>query len=210
MRKRKPLLEFTDAAQRDIERCVLFHRLNNGHQWQRRRTQIRREACRITNDPKLHPIQWAHPISGLEFRRKNVDQFVIIYTYFEPCASTPNGLVSIRAVRHGAQQNVRWGVEESQLARLPLFTRPAMLRNYMPAVAGPPLALFSGSTRCSCTCDGAKDRTYSSQLEDKVPLMKPLSIGEVAKRTGVRTSALRYYEDAGVLLAAARVRDRRC
>ena len=35
--------------------------------------------------------------------------------------------------------------------------------------------------------------------------MKPLSIGEVAKRTGIRTSALRYYEEAGVLPAPARV-----
>lgn len=39
--------------------------------------------------------------------------------------------------------------------------------------------------------------------------MKPLSIGEVAKRTGIRTSALRYYEEAGVLPAAARVGGRR-
>jgi MerR family transcriptional regulator, redox-sensitive transcriptional activator SoxR len=39
--------------------------------------------------------------------------------------------------------------------------------------------------------------------------MKPLSIGEVARRTGIRTSALRYYEEAGVLPAAARVGGRR-
>jgi MerR family redox-sensitive transcriptional activator SoxR len=35
--------------------------------------------------------------------------------------------------------------------------------------------------------------------------MKPLSIGELAKRTGIRTSALRYYEEAGILPAPARV-----
>ena len=35
--------------------------------------------------------------------------------------------------------------------------------------------------------------------------MKPLSIGEVAKRTGIRTSALRYYEEAGILPPPARV-----
>lgn len=40
--------------------------------------------------------------------------------------------------------------------------------------------------------------------------MKPLSIGEVARRTGVRTSALRYYEDAGILPRPARVSGRRC
>jgi MerR family transcriptional regulator, redox-sensitive transcriptional activator SoxR len=39
--------------------------------------------------------------------------------------------------------------------------------------------------------------------------MKALSIGEVAKRTGVRTSALRYYEEAGILPAPTRVSGRR-
>jgi len=39
--------------------------------------------------------------------------------------------------------------------------------------------------------------------------MKPLSIGEVARRTGVRTSALRFYEESGLLPAAARVNGRR-
>lgn len=39
--------------------------------------------------------------------------------------------------------------------------------------------------------------------------MKALSIGEVAKRTGVRASALRYYEEAGILPAPARVSGRR-
>jgi MerR family redox-sensitive transcriptional activator SoxR len=39
--------------------------------------------------------------------------------------------------------------------------------------------------------------------------VKPLSIGEVARRTGIRTSALRYYEEAGVLPKAARVNGRR-
>ena len=34
--------------------------------------------------------------------------------------------------------------------------------------------------------------------------MKALSIGEVARRTGVRTSAIRYYEDAGILPKPAR------
>jgi MerR family transcriptional regulator, redox-sensitive transcriptional activator SoxR len=39
--------------------------------------------------------------------------------------------------------------------------------------------------------------------------VKTLSIGEVARRSGVRTSALRYYEDAGILPATARVGGRR-
>jgi MerR family redox-sensitive transcriptional activator SoxR len=36
-----------------------------------------------------------------------------------------------------------------------------------------------------------------------------LTIGEVAKRTGVRTSALRFYEEAGVLPPPERVNGRR-
>lgn len=36
-----------------------------------------------------------------------------------------------------------------------------------------------------------------------------LSIGEVAERTGLRPSALRYYEDVGLLAPAARIGGRR-
>jgi len=36
-----------------------------------------------------------------------------------------------------------------------------------------------------------------------------LSIGEVARRTGLRTSALRYYEQSGLLPAPTRVKGRR-
>lgn len=39
--------------------------------------------------------------------------------------------------------------------------------------------------------------------------MKPLSIGEVAKRAGVRTSAIRYYEEAGILPRPSRVSGQR-
>ena len=39
--------------------------------------------------------------------------------------------------------------------------------------------------------------------------MQDMTIGEVAKRTGLRTSALRYYEDAGVLPPPRRLNGRR-
>jgi MerR family transcriptional regulator, redox-sensitive transcriptional activator SoxR len=39
--------------------------------------------------------------------------------------------------------------------------------------------------------------------------MATLSIGEVARRTGVRPSALRYYEETGILPAPARVSGKR-
>ena len=39
--------------------------------------------------------------------------------------------------------------------------------------------------------------------------MTDLTIGEVARRAGVRTSALRYYEEAGIIPAVRRVNGRR-
>ena len=39
--------------------------------------------------------------------------------------------------------------------------------------------------------------------------MKSLSIGEIARKTGIRTSALRYYEEAGVLPLPERNNGRR-
>lgn len=39
--------------------------------------------------------------------------------------------------------------------------------------------------------------------------MEEMTIGEVARRTGLRTSAIRYYEAAGVLPPARRVNGRR-
>lgn len=39
--------------------------------------------------------------------------------------------------------------------------------------------------------------------------MAALSIGEVARKTGIRTSAIRYYEEAGILPTPARVSGRR-
>lgn len=40
--------------------------------------------------------------------------------------------------------------------------------------------------------------------------MRQLSIGEVARRTRIRPSAIRYYEEAGILPTPARVGGRRC
>jgi MerR family transcriptional regulator, redox-sensitive transcriptional activator SoxR len=40
--------------------------------------------------------------------------------------------------------------------------------------------------------------------------MKPLQIGEVARRAGIRTSAIRYYESIGLLPEPSRINGRRC
>jgi plasmid stabilization system protein ParE len=112
VKKTNPLVSFTDAAERDLDRYSIFLSRKGVRRPQRRIRELRREAELIANDPKLYPIDWTHPVSLLDFRRKNVDQFVIFYVHFEPTASMPDGLVSVRAVRHGAEQDVRLRVEE--------------------------------------------------------------------------------------------------
>ena len=116
MKKPKAAFRFTDAADRDIERCRLFLWRKPGGQPARRIGEIMREARRITHNPKLYPIESVHPVSGLEFRRKNVDRFVIVYAYLEPTPASPGGIVSIRSIRHGAEDDIFLGVEETRAA----------------------------------------------------------------------------------------------
>jgi hypothetical protein len=73
-----------------------------------------RQARKLTRAPKLHPVEATHPVSGLEFRRKNVGQFAIVYAYIEPTEAAPGGVVSVRAVHHGAEQDVFFRVEEAR------------------------------------------------------------------------------------------------
>src|SRR5262245_62922603 len=102
----KPRVVFTDKANDDIERCRLFLERMGARQPGRRIRAIFKGAWALRESPKLYPIEDVHAVSGLEFRRKNVDQFVIIYAYLEPTSSEPSGVVSIRRVRHAAEQDV--------------------------------------------------------------------------------------------------------
>lgn len=108
----KPNFRFTDRAERDIDWCRTFLKSIPRAKPASRMREIQKEARRILDSPKLYPIEHVHPVSGLEFRRKNVGQFVIIYAYLEPTSSLPHGEVSIRAVRHGAKEDVMLRVEE--------------------------------------------------------------------------------------------------
>src|SRR4051812_40684016 len=79
----KPEVVFTAQADRDIYRCGLFlERIGPGRPKQRMR-EIRAAARRLRDAPKIYPVQEVHPISGLEFRRRNVGQFTMLYAYLE-------------------------------------------------------------------------------------------------------------------------------
>jgi hypothetical protein len=61
----------------------------------------------------LNPNVWAlGPLTGLELRRCNAAQFAIVYAYLRPTERFPQGIVSIRAVRHVREKDVFEGVKE--------------------------------------------------------------------------------------------------
>jgi len=66
----------------------------------------------ITNAPEQTAIGFRRHHTGLELRRWNVRQFVIIYSYDSPSDTEPSGLVWIRAVRHSRVRNVFGWVRE--------------------------------------------------------------------------------------------------
>jgi plasmid stabilization system protein ParE len=108
----KPRLALTNQANRDLDRCRLFlQRIGASHP-RRRIREIREAAWRLRDSPKLYPVEEVHSVSGLELRRKNVGRFVIIYAFLEPTPSLPGGEVSIGRVRHAAEEDVLFRVEE--------------------------------------------------------------------------------------------------
>lgn len=110
--KSEPTVGFTELAERDIDRCRLFLERRGVPRAGRRIREIRKAAWALRYSPKLYPVEKIHAVNGLEFRRKNVGQFAIFYAYLEPTPSAPGGVISIRRVRHGAEQDVLFRVEE--------------------------------------------------------------------------------------------------
>ena len=126
MKKRnRPRLRFTERAKRDIESCRLFLYRRQNSQPERRIREIYQAARVLPDSPKLYPVEAVHPVTGLEFRRKIVGQFTIVYAYLDAAFSPPRGTVSVRAVRHGASEDVLFCVEES---RPTAAARPRPLR----------------------------------------------------------------------------------
>jgi hypothetical protein len=71
---------------------------------------------KILLGPRLNRIGVRRPLTGIELRRFGVAQFAIIYAYFPPSQRFPNGIVSIRAIRHWRVKDVFSGVKVPVLA----------------------------------------------------------------------------------------------
>jgi plasmid stabilization system protein ParE len=111
-RTSKPRIVFTVLATRDIDRCRLFLERKGVSHPERHIRAIYAAARMLRDSPKLYPVEEIHAVSGLEFRRKNVGQFALLYAFLDPSPLHPRGLVSIRRVRHGAEEDVMLRVEE--------------------------------------------------------------------------------------------------
>jgi plasmid stabilization system protein ParE len=132
MKKSRPVLWYTDSAKRDLENARLFLQRKTLGQPTRRVREILLAADRLRDSPKLYPVECVHPISHLRFRRKIVAQFVIIYAYIEPTARRPSGIVSIRAIRHAAREDVLFRVEQSRA--IPGWAFPPLRTGHQAAI----------------------------------------------------------------------------
>src|SRR5262245_15038992 len=103
-------IEYTPRAREDLRQARHFLRRHAGHPRARMREIL--QALRSIRDfPKLRPVEGLS-LMGLELRCRRAGKFVIVYSYFEPAVSDPGGFVSVRAIRHVAEEDVRFGVEE--------------------------------------------------------------------------------------------------
>jgi hypothetical protein len=107
-----PYLDLMPRVPDDIDECLEFIARQPWGKAGDRRRDILRGIRETRFEPKRNAIKARRRDTGLELRRHNAAQFAIIYAYFEPDPEFPNGVVSIRSVRHRRVRNVFGGVRE--------------------------------------------------------------------------------------------------
>ncbi len=126
MKTTRTRLKYTTRARHDLDYCRKFLRRKTGGRAQHRTRDILSAVRLLQERPLLYPVIGLS-LSGLELRRRNVGQFVILYTYFEPTSAEPHGVVSIRAIPHAGREDVLSGVHEPGRNETERVT-PAVLR----------------------------------------------------------------------------------
>jgi hypothetical protein len=109
-----PYLHMMSRALRDIDSCIDFVAQQPWGKPAERRTDIEQGIAKVLRAPKLNRVGARRPSTGIELRRSSAAQFVIVYAFLQPSPIFPNGIVSIRAVRHSRVKNVFSGVRESE------------------------------------------------------------------------------------------------
>ena len=108
-----PYLHLTPRVLRDFRRCLDFIARQPWGKPEQRKLDIYRGIERARLNPKLNRVAARRRSSGIELRRCNAAQFVIVYAYFPPNKRVPRGIVGVRAIQHSRVRNVFSGVKET-------------------------------------------------------------------------------------------------
>jgi hypothetical protein len=107
-----PYLHLMPRVERDIERCLAFVARQPWGKPGDRELDIVTGIERALLRPEANRVGSWRPETGIELRRCNAVQFVIVYAYLRPTVRFATGVVSIRAVRHSRVKDVFSGVKE--------------------------------------------------------------------------------------------------
>ena len=114
-----PYLHVMPRIDRDIEECLDFVARQPRGKPNDRKLDIRLGIEKALARPEANRVGLWRPDTGIELRRCNAAQFVIVYAYLRPTARFARGVVSIRAIRHSRVEDVFSGVKEPTAAYAP-------------------------------------------------------------------------------------------
>lgn len=108
-----PHLDLMPRVASDITRCLTFISQQSWGKPRDRELDIDRGIAKAWSNPMSAPVRYRVRSTGLELRRVQIAQFLIVYAYLPPNKSFPRGTVSIPAVRHRRVSSVFSGVRET-------------------------------------------------------------------------------------------------
>jgi hypothetical protein len=108
-------LELMPRVNDDMEQCVEFIARQPWGKPKEREQDICRGIAEARLAPRSNPVKLRRLSEGLEFRCRKAAQFMVIYAYLPPSRKFPDGVVSIRAVRHRRVRNIFGGVKEPEV-----------------------------------------------------------------------------------------------
>lgn len=114
-----PYLHVMPRIDRDIEECLDFVARQPRGKPNDRKLDIRLGIEKALARPEANRVGLWRPDTGIELRRCDAAQFVIVYAYLRPTARFARGVVSIRAIRHSRVEDVLSGVKEPTAAYAP-------------------------------------------------------------------------------------------
>jgi hypothetical protein len=108
----RPHLHLMPRVHRDMRACVDFVARQRWGKPGDREADINLGIEKALRWPKSNRVGARRLSPNVELRRCRAAQFVVVYAYLPPSSRFPNGVVSIRAVRHSRVKDVFAGVKE--------------------------------------------------------------------------------------------------